>query len=127
MFSYLIDSIEQARWDMVDPCGCQTASNTSYGTPVFTSGDAVSWDQSRWPFGELAIISSMRMSPKEIPIRGKWLFGRMGPMERREPLEGYDARLPEWRGVPVEEMSRGVPESWKSYVAGYNQEHINRL
>ena len=69
MLSHLIDSIGKAHWDMVDPCGCQTASNTANGTPVFTSGDAVSWDQSRRPFGELAIISSMRMSPSEISFK----------------------------------------------------------
>ena len=127
MLSYLIDSIGQVRWDMVDPCGCQTASNTAHGTPVFTSGDAVSWDQTRRPFGELAIISPMRMSPREIPIRGKRLFGRMDPMGRREPLEGYGTRLPEWRGVPVDEMRQGGPESWELYAAGHYQEHLNRL
>ena len=127
MLAYMIDSIEQVRWDMVDPCGCQTASNTAHGTTVFISGDAVSWDQSRRTFGELAIVSSMRISPKEITVRGKRLFGRMVPMGRREPLEGYGTRLPEWRGVPVEEMRQGGPESWELYSAGHHQEHLNRL
>lgn len=53
MLRHLLASIELVKWHLVDPCGTNCAAHTSHGTPVFTAGDAVSWNNKLATFGGL--------------------------------------------------------------------------
>ena len=104
LLEHILDGVESVRWDLVDPCGTVCAKSTTFGTPVFTSGDAVSWDPNVQPHGALAVHLTLRRPLYEEPRRGVRLWGFMTPAGRREPCHGWGLRTAQWRGVPVDQM-----------------------
>lgn len=74
---HMLASIDMVKWHLVDPCGTNCAANSSNGTPIFTSGDAVSWDKSLGVFGGLCIVSRLQRFAYESRMCGEHLVGGM--------------------------------------------------
>lgn len=105
--AHVLQEIEQLRWHRVDPCGTTAACRTGHHTPTFVSGDPVSWDKSKGPYGGLAVIRDLRRNPFEPRTRGERLTGRLIGLDRREPKEGWGLRLAHWEGTPCDAMRVG--------------------
>ena len=127
LLEHILNGIESVRWDLVDPCGTVCAKSTTFGTPVFLSGDAVSWDSSVKPDGALAVVPCLRRPLHERPLRGQRLWGYLTPAGRREPCHGWGLRRAQWRGVPVDQMRVNGPRGWEREAAARWSEHLNRL
>ena len=127
LLEHLLDGVESVRWDHIDPCGTVCAKSTTFGTPVFISGDAASWDATVHPHGVLAVDPRLIRPRHERPRRGEQLWGFMTPAGRREPCHGWGLRTASWRGIAVDEMRVGGPCGWEREAAARWSEHLNRL
>lgn len=105
-------------WTKSDARSSPTA-NTEHGTPVFVSGDAVSWNMSLGLYGALGVIGDLRRSAYKRRIRGERLYGPMTSRGRHEMHEGWGLRLPGFVLIACNAMrAMATAANWETQ--GYN-------
>ena len=100
-------SIARVRWDLVDPIGTTVPKQAAHGTPVFVSGDAVSWAYNRGLAGQLSLIPQMIHVEDEPVERGATMVGNLESRGRMDSGNGFGLRLPTWDGFAVQTMRVG--------------------
>lgn len=119
-------SIGRVKWNLVDPIGNTVPKHSAHGTPVFISGDAVSWASNRGQAGELSLILQMIHIDDEPVDRGALIVGNLESRGRREPDNGYGVRLPGWDGYSVRTLGVGSASPWEEEASRRYTEYCVR-